>query len=51
MEERENFYDLNGTEMDSEFDLDALSGGSITRKLSILKHRKKQAANDAQLLM
>jgi hypothetical protein len=24
---------------------------NVTRKLSILHHRKKQAANDAQLLM
>lgn len=24
---------------------------NINRKLSLLKHRKKQAANDAQLLM
>lgn len=36
------------------FDLDQMtkdSSGNLGRKLSIIKHRKKQATNDAQLLM
>ena len=36
------------------FDLEQMTGdsaGNLGRKLSIIKHRKKQATNDAQLLM